>query len=43
MLMKDGGQNVYDIKTLKPNLEIADVVFVFDTKGFKPDQISDER
>jgi outer membrane lipoprotein-sorting protein len=43
MLMKDGGQNVYDIKTLKPNLEIADPMFVFDTKGFKPDQISDER
>ena len=43
MLMKDGGQNVYDIKTLKPNLEIADPVFVFDTKTFKADQISDER
>lgn len=43
MLMKDGGQNVYEIKTLKPNLEIADPMFVFDTKGFKPDQISDER
>lgn len=43
MLMKDGGQNVYDIKTLKPNLEIADAMFVFDTKPFKADQISDER
>jgi outer membrane lipoprotein-sorting protein len=43
MLMKDGGQNVYDIKTLKPNLEIADLVFVFDTKTLKPDQINDER
>jgi outer membrane lipoprotein-sorting protein len=43
MLMKDGGQNVYEIKTLKPNLEIADQMFVFDTKSFKPDQISDER
>ena len=43
MLMKDGGQNVYEIKTLKPNLEIADPMFVFDTKSFKPDQISDER
>lgn len=43
MLMKDGGQNVYEIKTFKPNVEIADPVFVFDTKGFKPDQISDER
>lgn len=43
MLMKDGGQNVYDIKSLKPNLEIADPIFAFDTKGLKPDQISDER
>ncbi|MEI8135886.1 MAG: outer membrane lipoprotein carrier protein LolA [Bacteroidota bacterium] len=43
MLMKDGGQNVYDIKALKPNLEIADPVFVFDSKTLKPDQISDER
>jgi outer membrane lipoprotein-sorting protein len=43
MLMKDGGQNVYEIKTLKPNLEIADPMFVFDTKSFKLDQISDER
>jgi hypothetical protein len=31
------------VKSLKPNLEIADPVFVFDTKGLKPDQISDER
>jgi len=43
MQMKDGGQNVYEIKTFKPNAEIADPVFVFDTKGLKPDQISDER
>ncbi len=43
MLMKDGGQNVYEIKTFKPNVEIADPVFVFDTKALKPDQISDER
>jgi outer membrane lipoprotein-sorting protein len=43
MLMKDGGQNVYEIKSFKPNLEIADPVFVFDTKALKPDQISDER
>ena len=27
----------------KPNLEIADNVFVFDTKAFKADQITDER
>ncbi|MBA3683551.1 MAG: outer membrane lipoprotein carrier protein LolA [Bacteroidetes bacterium] len=43
MLMKDGGQNVYEIKSFKPNVEIADPTFVFDTKGLKPDQISDER
>ncbi len=43
MLMKDGGENIYEIKTMKPNLEIADNAFVFDTKGLKPDQISDER
>jgi len=43
MIMKDGGQNVYDIKSLKSNLEILDPVFVFDTKSFKADQIIDER
>ncbi|MBL7909961.1 MAG: outer membrane lipoprotein carrier protein LolA [Bacteroidia bacterium] len=43
MLMKDGGENIYEIKTMKPNLEIADNAFVFDTKSLKPDQISDER
>ncbi len=43
MLMKDGGQNVYEIKSFKPNVEIADPTFVFDTKGLKADQISDER
>lgn len=43
MLMKDGGTQTYELKNLKPNLELADAVFVFDTKGFKPDQIVDER
>ncbi|MBS1638156.1 MAG: outer membrane lipoprotein carrier protein LolA [Bacteroidetes bacterium] len=43
MLMKDGGTQSYDIKSFKPNVELADNVFVFDTKGFKPDQITDER
>jgi outer membrane lipoprotein-sorting protein len=43
MLMKDGGQNLYEIKTLKPNVEMPDANFVFDTKGLKPDQINDER
>ena len=42
-LMKDGSTQVIEIKTFKPNLEIADAAFVFDTKNFKPDQIIDER
>ena len=43
MLMKDGGKQIYEIKTFKPNTEMADALFVFDTKGFKADQINDER
>ena len=43
MLMKDGGTQLYEIKTFKPNLELADAVFNFDTKAFKADQIIDER
>jgi len=43
MMMKDGGTQTYTIKTLKPNENLADAVFAFDTKGFKPDQIVDER
>lgn len=43
MLMKDGTMQVYEIKTLKPNAEMIDNSFVFDTKGFKADQINDER
>ncbi|MGZ3899361.1 MAG: LolA family protein [Bacteroidia bacterium] len=43
MLMKDGGTQVYEIKTMKPNVEMADNIFVFDLKGFKADQINDER
>lgn len=43
MMMKDGGTQVYDIKSMKPNLALADNLFMFDTKGMKPDQISDER
>lgn len=43
MLMKDGGSQVYDIKSIKTNTEMPDAQFVFDLKGFKPDQISDER
>lgn len=43
MMMKDQGTTVYEIKSLKTNLEIPDSQFVFDTKGFKPEQINDER
>lgn len=43
MMMKDGGTQVYDIKTMKTNTEMPDAMFVFDTKGLKADQISDER
>ncbi|MDI1354948.1 MAG: outer membrane lipoprotein carrier protein LolA [bacterium] len=43
MMMKDGGTQEYLVKTMKPNIEIADNLFVFDLKGFKADQINDER
>jgi outer membrane lipoprotein carrier protein len=43
MMLKDGGMQTYDVKSLKPNIEIADSQFTFDTKGLKPDQINDER
>ncbi len=43
IMNKDGTMALYEVKNLKPNLEIADAAFTFDTKGFKPDQIIDER
>ncbi|MBK7667884.1 MAG: outer membrane lipoprotein carrier protein LolA [Sphingobacteriaceae bacterium] len=43
MLMKDGGTQVYEIKSFKPNAEVPDATFTFDTKPFKADQIIDER
>lgn len=43
MLMKDGTTQSYEIKTFKPNAEIADTSFTFDLKPFKADQITDER
>lgn len=43
VMMKDGTMSIYDIKTFKPNVEIPDASFVFDTKPFKADQIIDER
>ncbi len=42
-MMKEGGTELYEIKSLKPNIEMADNLFVFDLKGFKADQINDER
>jgi outer membrane lipoprotein-sorting protein len=42
-LMKDGGTEVYEIKSLKSNVPMADNLFVFDTKTLKADQINDER
>ena len=43
MLMKDGSTQSYEIKSFKPNVDLPDASFVFDTKGFKADQITDER
>jgi outer membrane lipoprotein carrier protein len=43
MMMKDGGTQSYDVKSLKSNTEMADAMFAFDTKGLKSDQINDER
>ena len=43
MLMKDGGTQVYEIKSLKQDVEMPDNTFIFDLKGFKADQINDER
>ena len=43
MLMKDQGVQVYEIKSFKPNAEIPDATFTFDTKPFKAEQITDER
>lgn len=43
MMMKDGSTQVYDIKTIKSNSEMADALFVFNLTGFKADQINDER
>lgn len=43
MLNKDGTTQSYEIKSFKPNVDLPDATFVFDTKGFKADQITDER
>jgi len=42
-LMKDGGLELYEIKSLKPNAPLGDNLFVFETKNLKADQINDER
>jgi len=43
MMMKDGGVQEYLVKSMKVNTEMPDANFVLDTKGFKADQINDER
>ncbi len=43
MMMKDGGTQTYELKSIVPNTEIPDANFIMDTKKFKPDQIIDER
>lgn len=43
MQMKDGSTQSYNITSFKPNLDLPDASFVFDTKPFKADQITDER
>lgn len=43
VLMKNGEVFVYKVKKFSPNLPISDSNFSFDTKGLKPDQITDER
>jgi outer membrane lipoprotein-sorting protein len=43
VLMKNGESYVYTVKKFTPNLNIPDSYFVFDTKGLKSDQITDER
>lgn len=43
MMMKDGGMQVYDVKSIKSNSDIPDNSFVFNLTGFKSDQINDER
>jgi outer membrane lipoprotein carrier protein len=43
MMMKDGTMQEYLVKSLKANTEMADALFVMDLKGFKADQINDER
>jgi outer membrane lipoprotein-sorting protein len=42
MLMKDGGTQTYELKTLTPNLDIIENQFVFDSKACKCEVI-DER
>jgi outer membrane lipoprotein-sorting protein len=43
MMLKSGGSQVYDVKSIKANTEMPDALFAFDTKGLKADQINDER
>lgn len=42
MLMKDGGTQTYELKSMTPNLELSDNLFIFDTKACKC-EVVDER
>ena len=43
LIMKDGSIQVFEMQKLESDLNLADAVFTYDTKGLKPDQINDER
>ncbi|MBC7865577.1 MAG: outer membrane lipoprotein carrier protein LolA [Bacteroidia bacterium] len=43
LMMRDGGEQTFEIKKFTPNLVLTDGSFVFDTSKFKKDQIVDER
>ncbi len=43
IMMKDGGVQIYELKSLSPNTQIPETTFIMDTKKFKPEQIIDER
>ena len=42
MLMKDGGTQTYEVKTMTPDLDLPDTLFSFDTKACKC-EVVDER
>jgi len=42
MLMKDGGTQTYEVKTMTPDIDLSDTLFTFDTKACKC-EVVDER